>query len=114
MYRSCLLALFAGLLVLSGGTVGQDAKSKEEPRKTAKKDDPPGRVKGVLPRNWGKVGLSDAQVQNIYRIQNKYNEEIDKLEAKIKELKAQRDKEAKDVLTPDQKKRLDEILLKGK
>jgi hypothetical protein len=114
MFRAAVLALFTVMLVLSGGTVGQDAKSKEEPKKNVKKDDSPTRVKGVLPRNWSKLGLTDTQVQTIYRVQNKYNEDIDKLEAKIKELKATRDKEAKDVLTPDQKKRLEEILLKGK
>jgi hypothetical protein len=113
MYRACVLALFTVLLVLSGGTVGQDAKSNEEPKKSVK-EPKPGRVKGMLPRNWGKLGLADSQVQNIYRIQNKYNEEIDKLQAKIAELKATRDKEMKDVLTPDQKKRLEDILLKGK
>jgi hypothetical protein len=117
MFRACLFALFTALLVLSGGTFGQDAKSKEESKKdvkNTKKDDTPTRVKGVLPRNWSKLGLTDTQVQSIYRVQNKYNDEIDKLEAKIKELKAARDKETKDVLTTDQKKRLEEILLKGK
>lgn len=110
MFRASVLALFAALLVLSGGTVGQDAKSKEEPKKTVRKDDSPMRVKGVLPPNWKKLGLSDGQVQDIYRVQSKYGEELDKLEGKIKELKASRDKEMKAVLTADQKKRLDEIL----
>jgi peptidoglycan hydrolase CwlO-like protein len=115
MFRACVLALFTALLVLSGGTLGQDAKWKEESKKIVKKDESPTRVKGVLPPNWKKLGLSDSQVQDIYRVQNKHNEEIDKLEARIKELKATRDKEMRAVLTPDQKKRLDEILTsKGK
>ena len=67
-------------------------------------------AKGVLPPNWKKIGLTDAQVQDIYKAQSKYNDEIDKLELKIKELKASRDKDMKAVLTPDQKKRLDDIL----
>ncbi len=113
MFRVCSLALLTGLLVMSSGTLGQDAKNKQEPKKTVK-EPPQGRVKGVLPRNWGKLGLADAQVQSIYRIQNKYNGEIDKLELKIKELKATRDKEARDVLSPEQRKRLEDILLKGK
>jgi peptidoglycan hydrolase CwlO-like protein len=113
MYRSCLLALFTGMLVLSGGLVGQDNKAKEEPKKDVKKDvknEPPTKAKGTLPPNWKKIGLTDTQVQDIYKVQNKYNDEIDKLEAKIKELKSSRDKEMKAVLTPEQKKRLDEIL----
>lgn len=109
-----LLTLIAGLFVLSGGLVGQDNKAKEEKKEVkkddAKKDDTPTKAKGTLPPNWKKLGLADTQVQEVYKVQNKYNEDIDKLEAKIKELKAARDKEMKAVLTADQKKRLDDIL----
>jgi len=110
MHRYAFLALLSCLLVLSGGLVGQDTKPKEEAKKDAKKDDPPAKAKGKLPANWAKLGLSDSQVQDIYKTQNKYNDEIDKLEAKVKELKTNRDKDMKAVLTADQKKRLEEIL----
>jgi Spy/CpxP family protein refolding chaperone len=103
--RILLPAAFAALLVLAGGTTAQDAK------KEVKKDDPVPKAKGFLPMNWGKLGLTDAQKQDVYTIQGKYNAEIDKLDAKIKELKSVRDKEMKGVLTPEQKKRLEEILL---
>ena len=106
MLRPGLFALIAGLLILSGGSIAQEKKAKDDP----KKDEPATKVKGTLPRNWGKLGLSETQVQEIYRIQNKYDAEIDKLEAKINELKAGRTKDTKAVLTADQKKRLDEIL----
>jgi Spy/CpxP family protein refolding chaperone len=56
------------------------------------------------------LGLTDTQVQSIYKIQNKHNTEIEKLKAKINELETTRDKEMKAVLTPEQKKRLDDIL----
>jgi Spy/CpxP family protein refolding chaperone len=105
MFRVCAFALLGAMFVMSGGLIGQDAK------KDGKKDDPPVKAKGVLPTNWGKLGLSDDQKQQIYKIQNKYDEEIDKLDAKIKELKAARTKDMKGVLTADQKKRLEEILL---
>lgn len=108
MYRAGFLALFACLLVLSGGLVGQD--KKDEPKKEDKKTDASIKVKGMLPSNWGKLGLSDAQVQEVYKIRGKHNDEIDKLKAKIKELETARDKESKAVLTPEQKKRLDDIL----
>ncbi|MBA4187487.1 MAG: hypothetical protein C0467_05655 [Planctomycetaceae bacterium] len=101
MSRVAVSLLLASLFVLSGGLTGQEPK----------KDDPPGKVKGVLPMNWKKIGLSEDQVQTIYKIQGKHNDEIDKLEAKIKELKATRDKEMKAVLTADQKKKLEEILI---
>ena len=100
MLRVTMFALLGGVLVLAGGVVGQDGK----------KDDPPVKVKGMLPQNWGKIGLTDDQKQDIYKIQGKYNTEIDKLEAKIKELKGTRDKEMRAVLNADQKKKLEEIL----
>jgi len=111
MYRAGFLALFTCLIVLSGGSVGQDKKDepKKDDKKVDKKDDAPTKMKGVLPGNWKKLGLSDSQVQDIYKIQNKYNTEIDKLKAKMDELKAARDKEEKAVLTQEQKKRLEEI-----
>ena len=103
MFRASLFALLGCLAVLTGGSVGQD--KKDDP----KKDDV--KAKGMLPQNWGKLGLSEDQMQQVYKIQGKYNGDIDKLEAQIKELKAQRDKEMKAVLTPEQKKRLEEILI---
>jgi hypothetical protein len=107
MLRLSMLALLGGLLTLSGGVVGQD--SKKEVVKAEKKDSAPVRVKGMLPANWGKLGLSADQRQEIYKIQAKYNADIDKLEAKIKELRGTRDKEMKAVLTADQQKKLIEI-----
>jgi Spy/CpxP family protein refolding chaperone len=114
MFRAALLALFGAMLVLTGATVGQEPKTA--PKQDAKKDEkkaeepPAGKAKGVLPPNWKKLGLSDAQVQDIYKVQNKYDAEIDKLQAKIEELKAGRTKDMKAVLTAEQKKRLDDIL----
>jgi Spy/CpxP family protein refolding chaperone len=112
---SMLVFLLSGLLVLSAdGLVGQEAKKKDDPKATTK-DEPTGKVKGFLPQNWGKLGLSGDQKQQVYKIQAKYNTEIDQLDAKIKELRAARDKEMRTVLTPDQKRRLEEIVTgKGK
>jgi len=111
MFRAALLALFTGLVVLTGGSIGQEPKPKQDPNKDEKKEEPPvGKLKGVLPANWKKLGLTDSQVQDVYKVQNKYDTEIDKLQAKIDELKATRAKDLKAVLTPEQKKRLDEIL----
>jgi hypothetical protein len=113
MHRCGFLALFSCLLVLSSGLIGQEKKEdpkKDDKKVDAKKDDPPAKLKGTLPQNWKKLGLTDTQVQEIYKVQSKYNEEISKLEAKIKELKSTRDKEERAILTPEQKKRLEEIL----
>jgi hypothetical protein len=102
--RLCAFVLFASVIVLSGGLVGQEPK-KGAPQQ-GKKDDPPAKVKGMLPNGWRKLGLSATQVQEVYKIQAKYNAEIDKLEEKIAELKATMAKERLAVLTPDQKKQL--------
>ncbi|QDU21115.1 hypothetical protein [Urbifossiella limnaea] len=105
MFRVLLPAVVTAVLVAGGGSVAQDAK------KDTKKADPAPKAKGFLPQNYGKLGLTDTQKQQVYEVQAKYNTEIDKLDAKIRELKAARDKEVKAVLTPEQKKRLEEILL---
>jgi len=105
MFRVLIPGVLTAALVASGGTTAQDAK------KEIKKDDPAPKAKGFLPQNYAKLGLTDAQKQDVYTAQAKYNTEIDKLDAKIRELKAARDKEVKAVLTPEQKKRLEEILL---
>ena len=102
-------ALFAaGLFFIGGGLVGQEAKkdSKEKESSTAK-------VKGQLPQNWAKLGLTDEQKKKVYAIDAKHDEEIDKLNEKIKELKEKKRKEQLEVLTSEQKKRL-EALLKEK
>jgi Spy/CpxP family protein refolding chaperone len=109
MFRVCAFALLGGMFILAGGLVGQEPKKDD-----AKKDEPAAKLKGKLPSHWGKIGLTDAQKQTIYSIQSKYDPEIEKLEAKIVELKATKDKEMKAVLTAEQKKALETAMLGGK
>ena len=101
MSRFCLFALLGAMIILAGGLEGQEPK----------KDDPPAKLKGKLPSHWGKIGLTDAQKQTIYQIQAKYDPEIEKLEAKVTEMKSTKDKEMKAVLNADQKKALEAALL---
>jgi Spy/CpxP family protein refolding chaperone len=103
--RAMICGTFLAVAMFSGTVlVGQAPApgAKAEPK-----------AKGQLPQNWKNLGLTDKQIQDVYKIQAKHNEEIDKLEAKIKEHKEQMAKERLEVLTPEQKKRLEEIL-KGK
>lgn len=109
MFRVCSCALFGAMLVLSAGLTAQE--KKDDPKAAKKDEGGPTKFKGQLPAKWKQLGLTDDQVQMVYKIQSKHNEEIDKLEAKIKEHKAARDKELRTVLTEGQKKRLEEILL---
>jgi hypothetical protein len=96
-----MLAVAMGLVVVASPWVeGQDApKSK----------DPAPKVRGTLPQNWGKLGLSDEQKQKIYSAQSKFREKLDVLTKQIAELKDQERKEMEAVLTDQQKARLREI-----
>lgn len=99
-------AMFSGtMLIGQAPTPGKDTKDKEAKPET--------KAKGQLPMNWKQLGLTDKQIQEVYKVQGKYGDDIDKLDAQIKELKAKIVKERLEVLTPEQKKRLEEIL-KGK
>jgi hypothetical protein len=71
---------------------------------------PPDKVKGQLPANWGKLGLSDEQKQKVYKIQADYRKKIDALEAEIEQMKKKQLEEMTGVLSPDQKKKLAAII----
>lgn len=104
MSRVRLSAFLVGVFLLAGASVGQDKGKKDDPPK-----EPVTKYKGQLPQNWKKLGLTDDQTQKVYKINAKYNEQIDALEAKIAELKGKRDKERFEVLTDGQRKRLAEL-----
>lgn len=94
-----LLVLLLVTFALGGVSLGQTAK------------DEPVKFKGVLPQNWGKLGLSDEQKQKVYKVQNDYDQKMATLEKQLKDLKAQEKSEMEKVLTEAQKARLREILL---
>ncbi|HEX4588513.1 MAG TPA: hypothetical protein VH120_01195 [Gemmataceae bacterium] len=99
-----LLAVAAGLVIVSAPWVaGQDAG------KPATKDST-GKMRGQLPPNWGKLGLSDEQKQKVYSAQAKYRDKIDSLKKQIADLQDKEKKEMEDVLTAAQKTRLREIM----
>ena len=104
-----LPVLIACLFAAAGGLSAQDSAAKKyDGKETGKADSP--RAKGYLPQNWSKLGLTDEQRQKVYQIQGKYNEEIDKLEVRIRELKDKMARERLEVLSPEQKKRLEDII----
>jgi hypothetical protein len=105
-----LSAFLVGLLLVTGGLAGQEksAANKSEPKTIKKVTPSKGRQR--LPAYWGQLGLSTEQRQKVYGVQAKYDAEIDKLEAQIKELKDKMGKERLDVLSADQKKKLDDII----
>jgi Spy/CpxP family protein refolding chaperone len=99
--RLGLALLFASVLAVGGLLVAQEIK---------KPPDPPARVRGQLPPNWSKLGLTDQQRQKAYTIQAKYDKEIEALEAQIRELRQKERTELASVLTDEQKKRLRDLL----
>ena len=113
-FRATSALVGLGLMLSMTGVTGQEkGGKKEEPAKAKDGKDvkePTGKAKGQLPTYWGQLGLTDAQKQSIYKVNGKYNEDIDKLEAQIKELKAKMSEERTKILTVEQKKRLEEII----
>jgi hypothetical protein len=87
--------------VLAGGLLMADD--------TKKPDDP--KAHGFLPRDFKKLGLTDKQTQEIYKIEAKYKDKIADLQQQIDDLKAAERKDVDAVLTDDQKARLKELLL---
>jgi Spy/CpxP family protein refolding chaperone len=73
-----------------------------------KRDTPAPKVKGALPSGWGKLELTADQKSAIYKVQAKYKEELKKLKEKEDELKLEERREMVKLLTPEQKKKLED------
>jgi Spy/CpxP family protein refolding chaperone len=73
-------------------------------------DTDPIKLRGQLPMNWKKLGLTDEQVQQVYKIEGTYRAKIDDLKKQITDLQKMEKAELEKVLTPAQKDRLREIL----
>ena len=71
--RALLAVLMVGVVVASG-SFGDDKKDDKTPAK----------VKGTLPANWSKLGLSDEQKQKVYTAQSEYRgRTLDQSECRI-------------------------------
>lgn len=78
----------------------------EQPTSVAPKTYPPYRR---VPSNFGKVGLSNQQREDIYIIRGRYQTEIAELKARIDELSRKEMDECETVLTEAQRKLLDQF-----
>jgi hypothetical protein len=81
------------------------APQTETGAKTAKRVYDPARR---LPRYFGQIGLSDSQVEEVYKIQGKHMPKITVLEKQIEDLRAQMLRECEGVLKASQKQLLDQ------
>ena len=86
--------------VLAGGWLLADDKKPDDPK-----------VHGVLPKDFKKLGLSDKQTQDIYKIEANYRDKIAALQQQLDDLKAAERKEVEGVLTDDQKAALAKLLV---
>lgn len=77
----------------------------------AGQDDKP-KLKGTLPANWGKLGLSKDQIQKVYTVQAEFRSKLAVLEGQLKKLRDQQQTEMEKVLTPEQKAQLRDIITK--
>src|SRR5262245_49034127 len=91
-----IVVVVALILIASAGLNGQEKKDTK--------------IKGTLPPNWGKLGLTDEQKQKGNKVQAEYGEKIAELEAKIMDLKGKQKGDMEKVLSDEQKKRLKDIL----
>ncbi|HTQ40680.1 MAG TPA: hypothetical protein VMJ32_16780 [Pirellulales bacterium] len=66
------------------------------------------KAKGRLPSGWGKLGITDAQKQSIYKVEASYETKIESLRKQLSDLETQRDADIRNLLTDAQHKQLDD------
>jgi hypothetical protein len=99
MTRSRVLLGLVVVAFLTGGFLSGDEPKKEAPAK--------GRAS--LPANWSKLGLTDTQKQDVYKIRGEFGAKIDALRQQIRDLQNEERQALAKVLTDAQKQRLREI-----
>jgi hypothetical protein len=67
-----------------------------------------------LPANFGKLGLSDTQKDQMYEILKRHKQKIDELEAALDEAKENRDQELRKALSAEQRALLKQLETKPK
>ncbi len=98
--------LHFGVAVLSVALLGAVYQEKN---KESRSEDPPAKLKGQLPPYFKKVGLSEEQIQKIYKIRADYKIKMDELKKKLEQTKAEEKELMEKVLTPTQLKKLREL-----
>ncbi len=66
-------------------------------------------LKGRVPNHYGKLDLTDEQKQRIYKVQQRHDPEIAKLEKQLALLKAREMAELEQVLTAPQRAQLEKL-----
>jgi hypothetical protein len=92
-----VVGVLALALLTGGWLAGQEKK------------DPPTKLRGQLPAGWKKLGLSETQVQQIYKVQMDYDTKVEALQEQINQLRKDEKKDLEKLLTDAQKARLKEL-----
>lgn len=101
--------LLASVVWLVAGAWAQQGGPGKGPAAAAKAEGPARRARaGQLPPYYRDV-VSDEQRQKIYAIQAEYNAQIAELEAKVAQLRKERDAKIEALLTPEQKKQIEDL-----
>jgi hypothetical protein len=95
---TCTLVFF----LASSWLMGQDSKSDDTKPAT-------GKTKGILPKYFSKLGLTDEQRQKVYKITTSYKTKIDALTEQLDQLKGQRQTELLKILDENQRTHLREL-----
>lgn len=112
MHKPRAIALLTGLLFLGAVAALSEAQlpPNESPKTSKEPKDEPAKVKPTLPKGWSKLGLTDAQKQELYKTRARFQEQIQRLQEQLEALKAEEKTELEKILTPGQKARLKEVL----
>lgn len=105
----CVLAI--GIAWQLSAVLAQEKSA--DPVSPAKKESPEER-RGILPNQFGKLGVNDKQRDQMYAIQREYEKKLDELRTEMKRLTNERDQKLEELLTPGQKLRLRELLEEAK
>ena len=109
MMKHVLTSAFVLLTCCSIVGLSQDSAKPTTKGAAAEKKSEEKKPTNRLPSNYGKLGLTDAQKDKVYAIQEKYDAQLDALEEQIKSLKAKRGSETEAVLSVEQKKILKDL-----
>jgi Spy/CpxP family protein refolding chaperone len=108
MRRACAIVVVLVVALL----VGAQTENKDKEKDKKKEDEP--KLKGFLPANFAKLGLTDAQKQRIYKIQADSRAKLAEIEKQKAKLKAEEREAIDAVLTPEQAKELERLRTKAK
>jgi Spy/CpxP family protein refolding chaperone len=94
------------LFLVAGVLMGQDSKSTQDDTT------PPTKAKGLLPKHFKSLGLTDEQRQKVVKVHAAYAAKVASLKEQIEQAQAEERAELNKILSDTQRTRLRELILK--